>query len=258
MMHLLTIEWRKLRHYRTFWIATGLYAAFVVLTFVSFSSLMVGPFELFNREAFKFPLVWQNATFLARFFNLYLAIVAIFLVTNEYSYRTLRQNVIDGLSRNQVVASKALVIGVLVLAAMLIMGATGMVLGLVNSKAVSTSNVLSRIDFLMAFGLHTWGLLSLAMLTGILLKRSGVAILVFLSYTIFGESIVRNLLGFDWVRYFPVRTFTTLNQYPQIEGIQEMTQLAKTYVPIENFILGLFYISLFHFFAFWLVRKADL
>lgn len=258
MRRLLAIEWLKISKYRTMVWLLGGYVALLVLIFASFSEITIGPFELFSSASFKFPYTWQNVSYLGKFLNFYLCIAIIFMVTNEYSYRTVRQHVIDGLSRSEVVLSKIGVIAIMSLVSTLLLAVVGFILGFRHSTVVSFTLVTDRIDFLVAHFIHLFTLLSLAMLLAFLLKKNGLTVILFLTYVVFGEAIIRNLLPGDFTQYFPVKTLTNLNLYPSIEAIQKEFNFGSTSVPVINIVLGLAYGFLFQLASFLKIRSADL
>ncbi|MBK8090248.1 MAG: ABC transporter permease subunit [Chitinophagaceae bacterium] len=57
---------------------------------------------------FEFPEVFRTTAFASSLFVLIPAILVIMLITNEYTYKTNRQNVIDGWSRNEFLIAKFL------------------------------------------------------------------------------------------------------------------------------------------------------
>lgn len=258
MRNLLYIEWIKYSRYRTMNVILGGYVLLLSLIFVSFTELSFGPFELFSKEAFRFPYVWQNVAFLSKFLNLYLCIAVIFMVSNEFSYRTIRQQVIDGLSRKQIILSKSYVVLLLSLASTLMVFVIGVIMGMINSNVVSFSLFTDRLDFVVAHFIHAFTLMSLAMLFSFLLKRNGLTVILFLTYAVFGEAIIRNTLPGDFTLYFPVKILTNLNEYPSIEAFENELQLGKDHVPVLNALIGLGYGLIFQWASYWKVLKSDL
>lgn len=258
MFKLLTLEWLKYSRYRTMNVILGGYVLLLSLIFISFTELSFGPFELFSREAFRFPYVWQNVAFLAKFLNLYLCIAIIFMVSNEYSYRTIRQQIIDGLSRREVVLAKVLTIVVLSVCSTILVIVIGTIMGLMNSNVVTSKLFIDRLDFVVAHFVHAFTLMSLAMLFTFLLKRNGLTVLLFLTYAVFGEAIIRNTIPGDFTLYFPIKILTNLNEYPSIAAFENELQLGNDHVPILNALAGIGYGILFQLATYWRLLKTDL
>ena len=68
---------------------------------------------------FSFPGIWHNVTYVAGFFKFFLAILVAILVSGEYEYRTIRQNIIDGMSRLEFFKSKIITLFLISLTAMI-------------------------------------------------------------------------------------------------------------------------------------------
>ena len=63
-------------------------------------------FRVADQGIFNFPFIWHFNTYIAAILKIFLAIVIVSMMSNEYSYRTLKQNLIDGLSKKEFVLSK--------------------------------------------------------------------------------------------------------------------------------------------------------
>ena len=258
MKKLLLIEWLTYSRYRTMQVILGLYIAFTIGVIISFDSISIGPFELFTKEAFRFPYVWQNVGFLVKILNLYLGIAVVLMVSNEFSYNTLKQHIIDGLSRTQVVLAKSLTVFLLSLFSTLLLIVIGAFLGVTNSQVITIIAVLERTDFIVAHFMHVWGVLSMAMMMAFLVERNGLAVILFVSYAVFGEAIIRAVIDLEWVQYFPMRNFTMLNLYPYVEVIPEGFGVIPDRVDPIRILLSIAYVALFHYVAWRKVRSADL
>src|SRR5690606_10806030 len=110
MIRLLKIEWNKIYYYKTAWIFTILY--FVMLMILGGSLSVIKPevggikLNLSKLGMFEFPVIWQNLTYLFAIAKIFLAVIIVTNVTNEYSNGTLKQNLIDGLGKKELIASK--------------------------------------------------------------------------------------------------------------------------------------------------------
>ncbi len=258
MKQLLQIEWLTYSRYRTMQVILGLYVVFIIGTFLSFEAISIGPFEVFTSEAFRFPYVWQNVGFLAKLLNLYLGISVILMVSNEFAYGTLKQHIIDGLSRRQIVIAKSLTVVVLSVLSTVLLIVIGAVLGISKSQVITSSMIFDRADFILAHFVHVLGMLSMAMMIGFLVERNGLAVILFISYAVFGEAIIRQVIDLDITQYFPMRNYTMLNLYPYIEVIPEDFDVIPDHVEPVRLALGLFYAAIFHYVSWIKIRSADL
>jgi hypothetical protein len=113
---LIRIEWIKMIRRTAFWVALG----FLLL----FSSLVIGGEIVSGRMGdgapFVAPYAWgMAASELDGMPAFFLALTVVMLVTSEFTWRTARQNVIDGLSKEQFFLAKTFMI-FMVLAAFLL------------------------------------------------------------------------------------------------------------------------------------------
>lgn len=110
-MRLLRIELYKLWHHR---ISKILIFGYFILIFsiAILSTLKVewGPikFHLADQGIFNFPYIWHFNTFMIALLKIFFAIIIVAMIGNEYSYKTLKQNLIDGLSKAEFLRLKSL------------------------------------------------------------------------------------------------------------------------------------------------------
>jgi ABC-2 type transport system permease protein len=62
---------------------------------------------------FAFPETFHTVAYFSSFFVLLPAILVIMLITNEYNYRTHKQNIIDGWSRKEFMGSKLIDVAII-------------------------------------------------------------------------------------------------------------------------------------------------
>lgn len=100
---LLRIEYLKTVKRRAFWVALAFLALLSTVTLVS--ELIQG--RQGNGAPFVPPFTWgQTAASLGPLPMVFLALTVVMLVTSEFGWRTARQNVIDGLSKEQFFVAK--------------------------------------------------------------------------------------------------------------------------------------------------------
>src|SRR5210317_2667115 len=109
MLRLLNIEIHKLKHNRASKIL--ILAYFILLTSIALIAAIkfdIGPvkFHLADQGIFNFPYIWHFNTYVAAIFKFFLLLVIVSMMANEYSNKTLKQNLIDGLSKKEFILSK--------------------------------------------------------------------------------------------------------------------------------------------------------
>lgn len=199
MKALLAIEWLKIKRYRTFWVLVGLFA--VLLPFwnyeIAAGILKFGPGGKnginFLNTAYSFPEVWSNIGFWGSIFIMFISMLVIILTTNEFTYRTHRQNVIDGWKRIEFFHSKVLVVISLSALLSLYYFILGIIFGGINSGGFSDAFTgLKQVGYFFLLSLDYLGL---GLFLAVSIRRSGLAIGLFLLYTMIIENIGRGLIN---------------------------------------------------------------
>jgi ABC-type transport system involved in multi-copper enzyme maturation permease subunit len=258
MLHLLKIDLKKMTSYRTFWIICGLY--FITLGFSTASGMEIlkwiaSKFEDFGSSLnvnriplYHFPDIWQN--------------MVVISITNEYQYRTLRQNIIDGMSRFEFVLSKVLTNLLLSVMSVGMLLLIVMVTGLIYTPELIWSDILVGTEFLLAYFIEIFAFLSYALMLGVFVQRSGLTIvLLMLSHMI--EAIIKvNLFreglnpSIGWLKqFFPLESITNLVPLPFARyAFQEI----QDYVSITAVAIALGWTFLFNYFSYLKLKKSDI
>lgn len=267
MLHLLKIDLKKMTSYRTFWVVCGLY--FVTLAFTTasgweFLKWLASTLEGFGSEInvsriplYHFPDVWQNLVYVSGFFKLVLAIMVVISITNEFTYRTLRQNVIDGLSRWEFLLSKILTNVLLSAMSVTMIFLIAFVTGLIYSPGLDWDYVLTDLEFFPAYFLEIFSFLSYALMLGILVQRSGLTIiLLMLSHMI--EAIIKVNLpdGLeDLKQFFPMQSISNLVPMPFARyAFQEI----QDYVSIAALVIAAVWVGIFNYVAYLKLKRSDI
>jgi ABC-2 type transport system permease protein len=232
MIRLFALEWLKLKNYKVFWVLFALY--FFGLLLVSSGGMFLLEFIKSKGGDFKgidptiiplydFPDVWQNLTYVATFFKLFLAFIVIISICNEINFRTLRQNIIDGLSKREFLISKLNLIVSLSALATIFLFLIGLVLGMIYSKVRSVDVIFRELEFLPAYFLEVCTFLSLAFLLSVIIKKSGFVIVLLFMYTLIFEPVFTSILEHApfipdilkrTVPFYPIKSLNNLIRIP--------------------------------------------
>jgi ABC-type transport system involved in multi-copper enzyme maturation permease subunit len=179
MLRLLNLELHKLKYNKASVVLITIY--FILLTLIALITVVkfdIGPikFHLAEMGIFNFPYIWHFNTFVAGFLKIFLLLVIVSMVANEYSNKTLKQNLIDGLSKKEFILSKFYTIILFSAISTLFVFLVSLVLGLMYSTYNEPSIIFSDLEYLLAFFVKLLGFFSLGLFFGILIKRSAFAI----------------------------------------------------------------------------------
>ncbi len=282
MLHLLSLEWKKLKCYNTFKVLAILYALALPLVFLM-GQLFFSHFgkemqsgnpanEMFNMEAmFMFPEVWDYLGYVGNWLNFFvLGLLSIMLVTNDYSYKTLRQNIMTGMSRNQFFLGKLIIMTALCLAATLYYFLVGMIFGLVNTETLFVHKVTQNMDLIFRYFLQCLAYSSFAFLLGWLFRRMALATIAYIIYVMFLEMVIRylghaSIIANKTLNFYPMNAAEDLVPFP-VKMMREFfkgpveTKMGFSFflTPSEAVITSLIYTSLFIFLGFRLIKRGDL
>ena len=187
---LLRAEIRKLLPYRTVWVVLLLFAGLLAF-FVSVGGNVTINGQTAGNSLYAFPGLWGKLAYVASYFHLLLGILLIILITDEFQFRTFRQQLIDGASPAGLVQGKVAVSGLLTVFGAIVVLLVGLYFGLTHADDTSVSATEGLFDALLRYAVQALGYLSLAALFGFLIRKSGPAILLFLLYSWVIEPLLR-------------------------------------------------------------------
>ena len=259
MIRLFQIELIKLKSYRAFWVFTIAYIVLYFLAVGTIQSIQLEGVDVNTDNIYVFPQLWHNLTYLASYLNLLLGIFMILLVTNEFNYRTFKQNIISGLSRAEIIISKFLVAVAVAVKCVLFVFVFGLYKGLSNGKFMSIGDILETLHYLGFLGIQIVGYMALAGLFAFIIKRAAMAIVVFLAYTVILERIIRFRIPESIDKFLPVKVLDDLITLPGKEQVQTFTGLELYSLPGGAAgTLSLVYILVFTLLSYLVLRRTDL
>lgn len=267
MLRLLRIELIKALNFKALWYLFLIYitALGIILFGVeAFINDIIGeggrnlPISLPKMSLYTFPLVWHNLTYLAGFFKVFPAIIIIILVTNEYSYKTIRQQVITGLSRNEIFLAKLSLILITSFLMAILVGIFGLILGIRNTETLELGVILDKSEFLLAYMFEVFAYTSFAYLIATLVKRSGFAIGVLLLWAYIAEPILAYYLNGDWSDFLPLSSIGNLIRIPNSQLMKIFGIEFQEYIAYTDFYIAFAYAVLFNFIVWIIYRKTDL
>ncbi|MEP2970477.1 ABC transporter permease, partial [Nonlabens ulvanivorans] len=147
MKRLLDIEFHKFKYSKSSKVLTIIYLVIVILLmFTGLIQVNINGFKgsLSDLGIFNFPYIWHLSTYMVSFLKIFIAIVIVSLTANEYSNRTLKQNLIDGLSKKELILSKLYLAITLALLTTMIVFIASLILGLFHSDYLEIGIIFSK------------------------------------------------------------------------------------------------------------------
>lgn len=278
MIRLLTIELDKIWKNRASKILTITY--FVLLTFIALIASIkfeIGSFKLHfaDEGIFNFPYIWHFNTYIASVLKIFLAVVIVSMMANEYSYGTLKQNLIDGLSKKEFVLSKFFTVLLFSGVSTIFVFVVSLILGLIFSSYDEFGIIFSDLEYLLAYFIKLVGFFSFCLFLGILIKRSAFAI-GFLFIWFIVEKISYGIIKFEildrspkvdeFYAFMPLESMSNLiiEPFSRLSVVKTMgsqvgiKQLKDYDVHWYSLVIVLVWTAVFVFLSYKLLKKRDL
>lgn len=243
MKRLLSIELQKLWLNRASRVLIICY--FVLLSSIALiSSVEINflgmNFRIADQGVFNFPYIWHANSYVAVLFKFFLAVVIVSMMANEYTYGTLKQNLIDGLSKKEFLQSKLLTVGIFATVSTLFLFVLTLILGYSFSDFTETSIVFTDLQYLLGYFINLIAFFSFCLFAGILIKRSAFALgFIFLWFIV--ENVVVKLIL--WRCVFDTKE--AVANFMQFWPLESMSNLLvepitrfKAYKAIESQVSG--------------------
>ena len=268
-------EMLKMYKRLAFWVTFGFFTFIMFMVFGEEYVRASGDPE----RTFALPSAWSkilsDQSEVALIFG---SVVLILLLSSEFSWRTARQNVIDGLTKEQFFLGKSLllpVVGVFFISMNIIVGGGFALAG--TDVGTLTEPLMRGVHWSVIFGffLAFIGYGSFALFCSLSIRNSGPAMAVWFFYVALGEQMLSGAAGAihdrlgEIAAYLPINTFNQLPRYLQYDPVafQQAVQRA-----VENdrtppgepwamgflLMLSLEWIALFLGGSFFWFRKRDL
>ncbi len=182
MMHLLKIEWLKIKNYKSFYLMTGLIVGLLAIAnfFIKANvEKMIGisGLAIFS-ESYTFPGIWKTVGYHYSWIILFSIIIIVNNISNEYSFKTIRQNIIDGMSRSEYLLGKTYFVISMALFFTLCYTLVCMLLGMTNG----VSGIFDEVQYILYVFVYTLCLYSVIFLFVLFIKKSSMSIIIFFVY----------------------------------------------------------------------------
>ncbi len=277
MKRLFLIEFEKLRTNRSSRILIGAY--FILLTSIALIAAIkfdIGPikFHLAEQGIFNFPYIWHFNAYIGAWFKIFLAVVIVSMTANEYSNKTIKQNLIDGLSKREFLHSKWVTVLAFAGISTLFIFVVSLILGLTYSNYNEFSIIVQDLAYLVAYFIKLVAFFAFCLFLGTAIKRSAFA-LGFLGIWQMFEGICYGLLRWkspEWLdaetvyRFFPLNAMSNLVREPfsRLSAVRNLAdqvgeQMTKnTDVQLLDMLIVSAWCFIFYALTYRLLKRRDL
>lgn len=279
MIRLLKLELLKNLNYRPFKIFSAIY--FIVLVALLFIGLV--DFEVFGKKVnlkeqgiYNFPEIWNFTTWIVAIFKIFLGLIIIFSITQEFNNRMFKQNTIDGLGRGEFVTSKVITIGLFSAISTIVVFLITLFLGFQYSESTDSKLVTEELFFIGNYFVKLFAFFSFLLFLSVLLRKS---MFVFLSF--FGWLIIEGILSviesftrmkgaqgdldvlmneqFFFSNLLPLNSMSSLIPNPMIrlKIAQQMGAQYNFTYPFESLVACILWTIIFIGGSYWILKKRD-
>lgn len=281
MLRLLNIEFHKLKHSKASKVLIITY--FVLLTSTALIAAIKFDFanikfHLADSGIFNFPYIWHLNTYLSAIIKFFLLLVIVSMMANEYSNKTLKQNLIDGLSKKEFILSKFLTVVVFAGVSTLFVFIVSLILGLIYSDFTEPAIIFSDLEYLLAFFVKLVGFFSFGLFMGILIKRSAFAVGALVVWSMI-EGFIKGMLYWKLdvnpmkpnradsiLQFLPLESMANLIKEPftRFSAVKSLASqvgedLSKDYsVHMTDILIVLVWTAIFIFLSYRLLKRRDL
>jgi len=279
MLRLLSIELDKIKRNKAAKVITIVYCSLIIgiSLIASYEFDFAGVnFRIADQGIFNFPFIWHFNSWMAAWLKIFFAIVIVSIVANEYSYGTLKQNLIDGMSKKEFVASKFLAVLLFSILSTIFLFLVSIVLGLFFSDFMEIGIIFRDMEYLFGYFIKLVAFFSFCMFLAIWIKRSAFALgflgvwfvfegIIFLFFTYLKNVHQINLIDSVY-NFLPLNAMSDLivEPFTRLGGVQTLANQVgesfdKSYdVPLLSIVICLVWTTLFVYWSYAILKRRDL
>ncbi len=264
---MIKLEWLKFRNNLVFQFMLGLFficQAFLLLIGREFDDL---PPPLPNHMVFfQFPTVFEYQSYIGNWLAFFfLGFVAIFMTTSEFSNKTLRQNIITGLTRVQIFKGKMGFAAIIAVLATCFYFLTSLIYGFIYTPDITLSLLTENFRIHLHYFVMAFGYMSFGIMLAMVFRRSGLAMFLYFAFIMFLEPLIRWAIHFQIAEhrsfiFYPMNALEDLTPNPlaKLEDAFSNIEFNIFMTPNEALVTSLIYISIFVYLIYWKIKNADL
>jgi ABC-type transport system involved in multi-copper enzyme maturation permease subunit len=275
--NIIKTEWLKLKNYLSFWLlllATAVsYPGINAIVYFGYDESTKPKnqsgqlLKMLLGNPFHFPEVYHTTAYLSSFFTFIPAIVVIMLITNEYQFRTHRQNIIDGWQKNTFIWGKFISVVLVSVLVTLFFFFVATAIGFIATNDLAKVEMFTKGKYIALFFLQIFTQLSFAFLLGLLVRKAFIAYGLFIFYGMIVESMagaffklkIQKFGGVDYGQFLPLEISDRLIPVPAFIGRLNETDYKLALAAVDKHIAySIVFVILTWLLSFFIFKKRDL
>ncbi|SRR6056297_487773 len=269
IFQLIQLEWFKYRKNTTFRVTAILYFILlpslpsIILSFDTLPPPLPSPASFFD-----FPEIWGLVAYTGNWLAYFLfGFLGVYIISVDTTNKTLRQSIINGLSRSQVIKAKLMFILSIAVLATAFYILTVLFLGIFGSEPYEGSPLFGEEFIIARYFLMCLAYLVFGFLIGLLIRSIGVATMLYFLYVFFIEVIIRYLVHLNVFKdhrsmiFYPMNALEDLTPFPfggEAANASMNLSFNLFLSPTEAFITTCIYTLVFIAFIIYIILKRDM
>ena len=275
MRQLLSIEYSKLKSLNAIKVILLIYMVIVPLFMYVASEFLYGilfpalkqpqPGVEPGTFVFNYPQIWEFPEILkftfycASYFHILVGLILVIIVSNEFTYRTAKQNIIDGMTKKQLIFSKLAILVFLSVFVTLYNSLLALVLGLINSDTV---DLYRNSHYIFIFFFQSFCYFSVALFFATVIRHTAMSLVTVIVFPVVDFIAGKIIPPLIYV-FFPLNIFSTLTPSPirkEILQLEEM-QTKQEILELELWqLMGLatVFVLVLYFVSYISLKRRDL
>jgi ABC-type transport system involved in multi-copper enzyme maturation permease subunit len=189
------------------------------------------------------------------------------LITNEYQFRTHRQNIIDGWQKNTFIWGKFISVVLVSVLVTLFFFFVATAIGFIATKDLAKVEMFTKGKYIALFFLQIFTQLSFAFLLGLLVRKAFIAYGLFIFYGMIVESMagaffklkIQKFGGVDYGQFLPLEISDRLIPVPAFIGRLNESDYKLALAAIDKHIAySIVFVVLTWLLSFYIFKKRDL
>lgn len=268
LKYLALLDWKKFKSNTTVLVLLVIYCLLApILLLISKEKLKKLPsFFPVADSYYEFPTVWEYQGYIGGNWLVFylLGFIIIYIITSEESNRTMRQNIITGLTKRDFFISKLITIIIIAFCASILYAFSTVIIGIMHTDGYDLELILDNNFAILKYFLITVGYLSFAMLLSIFIRRSMLTLVVYFFYPVL--EMILMLIHVYYIpnesrNYWPLNSIEDLHPLPwfKLPNFFANNDWKFSILHSNSTAIGmtLVYTSIFLGLSYWVFMKRD-
>ncbi|MBK9256898.1 MAG: ABC transporter permease subunit [Saprospiraceae bacterium] len=219
--YLFLLEWKKFRSNTVMIVLAGIHivlSPFILLSVRNVFKDLPPPLPS-SKVFYEFPTVWDYQGYAGTWFvSFCLGFMIIYMITSEVGNKTMRQNIITGMTRKSYFVSKLLSMLLIAVFATIIYTISTILIGIFNTEGIDIELIFDNNFAIARYFLTCLGYMSFAFLLAMIIRKGTLTILTYFLYMMMLEGVFRMVYGYFFkhrsMNFWPMNSIEDLMPFP--------------------------------------------